>query len=940
MTALKNTFGSDADAKAASLEAASRHLHHVFNLTDIIEIRCLKHGGKGSKQFWITRDRLHEIHDELCLLNDKAYSVYYGINPRSHDGGATADDVSVANALAVDCDHGCTPDQLIERATAGKLAVPSMVLMTGGGAQGLWRLIRSISPAHWERRQAGIIGAIEGADATIKDAPRILRLAGFINRKPKYPDAPMVMIHRLEELAVHDPFDFPEGQTFAASSREEGEPCPIDGTGYLPPQAKAFLDNGTLYPPKDGLGEPGRRDSAFRCACDLAAAGIDQAEAAEMIVAICATLGLSDDEIDDVRSRQVANAYSQPREPNIAPEDRPRVKLMVPDAVPEITLTAVGDDKVKVVAKRGATTFVGKCDPVSDKSRDRTLAAVIERLGEGTDTSNLESELVAIGSGEKTLPKTSATSAATLVDMPEVDAGRIIRPMRFIVGVDGEWKSGTTIPFVFATPEGLTAVWRTYICGSEGHREAIDVPPAVTVSGTTFFISPDPAPPTTKTAVSWSKESRESWIATGEDSIPPAQLFDELVSVFDEFVDIPADVAEPSLRVFVLYVFLTHCTPVFRSIPYIALHGPTGSGKSRVLDCLKHVALGPTLVSSTTAAAVYRTIDLVGGTILHDESETLSTAESGSVGELYPVYLSGYKHDGVSHRCDGENNQPKEFSTFGPKVFASVKEPPETLAGRCITFMMLRAQKDSPKPLNGPDKANHAARWQRLRDALFVWGLNHGNQLLELVDAEEVTPRMFPRSQEIWGPILQLAQLFERDGVTGLLAQMQAFALAKSADAEAILVPDTDAAILRALVELNGSSAKRPPTAGEILTRAQAHGLDAGQLVNPKMVGSILRRYAFKSRRSSGRVVFDAPVDGVRQVESRYGLQLLPEEEKTDAPLPETRALSALSALEAVSDEAARAHRAHRVRVPDTPTPEKTPIEPASGTTKPGKVVL
>jgi hypothetical protein len=254
--------------------------------------------------------------------------------------------------------------------------------------------------------------------------------------------------------------------------------------------------------------------------------------------------------------------------------------------------------------------------------------------------------------------------------------------------------------------------------------------------------------------------------------------------------------------------------------------------------------------------------------------------------------------------------------------------------------MMLRAQKDSPKPLNGPDKANHAARWQRLRDALFVWGLNHGNQLLDLVDAEEVTPRMFPRSQEIWGPILQLAQLFERDGVSGLLAQMQAFALAKSADAEAILVPDVDAAILRSLVELNGPTSKKHPTAGEILTRAQSHGLDAGQLVNPKMVGSVLRRYGFRSRPTRGRDVFTAPAEQVRQVESRYGLRLLPDEEKQGTPHPETRPPCPPCPPPAGVEEGSGGHGGHGGRVPDTPTPEKTPIEPANGTTKPGKVVL
>jgi hypothetical protein len=401
-------------------------------------------------------------------------------------------------------------------------------------------------------------------------------------------------------------------------------------------------------------------------------------------------------------------------------------------------------------------------------------------------------------------------------------------------------------------------------------------------------VSPEPAPPGKSMAEGWSKAARYQWLASGSDVLPPAGLLDALVEAFATFIEIPEELADGTYRLLSLFTVLSYNSPAFPAVPYLAIHGPSGSGKSRVLDCLKHVAFRPLLVSSTTAAAIFRTLDNRGGTLLFDEAEQLNAAESGATGELYPCLLAGYKRDGVASRCDGEDNEPKEFSVYGPKVLTSIRELPETLASRCINLVMTRSRRGSEKALKSPDDSKYAPQWRRLRDALHAFSINRGGRMLALAEPEAVVPSaMFPRSREIWAPLLQLAHLFEQEGAAGLLGIMQAFAKQKAEVAEQLLVPDLDAAILRAAVYLSREGSAAKPTAGEIASRAQV--VDTGTNVTGKMVGAILRRYGISHRILHGRYVYELSPKLVAEIEDRYGIPLEKNVEKIDPPPPSRR---------------------------------------------------
>jgi hypothetical protein len=131
---------------------------------------------------------------------------------------------------------------------------------------------------------------------------------------------------------------------------------------------------------------------------------------------------------------------------------------------------------------------------------------------------------------------------------------------------------------------------------------------------------------------------------------------------------------------------------------------------------------------------------------------------------------------------------------------------------------------------------------------------------------------MFPRSRETWGPILQLADLFDRLGVVGLLEELQAFAVEKTATAQDVTVDESHEAILRALVGLVKDDL--PTTSGAILKRALAEGLDPSVRLSDRAVGKILRSYGFKQHRSSKSRVWVVPAGRLASIAKNYGIKL------------------------------------------------------------------
>ena len=462
----------------------------------------------------------------------------------------------------------------------------------------------------------------------------------------------------------------------------------------------------------------------------------------------------------------------------------------------------------------------------------------------------------------------------------ELEPGHIIRPERFtFAGASGTVVSGFTIATKTKAAGGTGSRWLTSIVKGD-RRERIILPATIDVDGMTYFIEPTLEPPGDGFTGTWSRASRNRWFKTGADDIPGDKLFNAIVTEVDRFIDFGHEDQLAACRLIALFAILTYNAPVFPTYPYLAINGPAGSGKSKLLDVLRHLSHRPLSLTSTSAAALFRGVHVLGSTVILDEAESIHGAEIGPAAEVRSVFLAGNKRGATVLRCTGDDHDATSFHVAGPKVLGSIREPDPTMASRCIQIFMLRARSGSKKGMLSTDASQFTKTWSRLRDGIFTWSINRGSILTGLGDGDNLAPSsLFPRSREIWSPLLLIAQVLEREGVAGLVAQMQAMSVRKGEAAESALISDDDIAVLRATASTWANHHLDPeryrvPQAKEIASAASASGLGSGE-ISARRVGAIVRRYGLTPRRVGGISQIEATVKWISAISARYQIELL-----------------------------------------------------------------
>ncbi len=298
-----------------AVEAAYQLLGFIFEADDLIEIRTL---GTKPVQRWA------KLHDLAAIIQQAAdfpagTHVYFGANPRSRNGGK-AEDVALARCLFADFDHGCTLEQARLKWTDACIPEPTVIVATGGGIHAWWRLQEPLTDLKvWTQLQDALAVRL-GSDRSVTDAPRIMRMPGFVNWK--YPERPTCTVLACEPDRAYGLEEFPEPGAFQ-NVEVKVPPAPA---GSLSDLSKRFLEDGYLIP---GYG---RRDTIFTVACDLKARQWAQGDAEVAIMRRARLLGLGPDDLADL-PRQIGNAFKGERTPLQGPAEQ---AVVVIDDTPAI----------------------------------------------------------------------------------------------------------------------------------------------------------------------------------------------------------------------------------------------------------------------------------------------------------------------------------------------------------------------------------------------------------------------------------------------------------------------------------------------------------------------------------------------------------------------------------------------------------------------------
>ncbi len=280
----------------------------IYEPGDIVEVRPLIQGDEKSQsgRRWILAGDIagQDITQWMQSANDTGHCVYFGANPRRAKGKGKAEDVGLARCVFADFDDGVEVEDALARIELAGKPWPSAVVHSGNGVHLWWRLAEPITDMDaWTRCQKKLAEQI-GSDPVVSDAPRLMRVPGYVNTK--YEHRPTC---RLEETSgeVFDVADILPGGIPPEPLKFASDTGPIEA-GSMSRQTRRFLDEGYVF------AKGGRRCTAFTAACDLKARGWKLADAERVIMEAVPKLGLTSKEAADI-PRQIASAFSKTRTP-------------------------------------------------------------------------------------------------------------------------------------------------------------------------------------------------------------------------------------------------------------------------------------------------------------------------------------------------------------------------------------------------------------------------------------------------------------------------------------------------------------------------------------------------------------------------------------------------------------------------------------------------
>ena len=136
-----------------------------------------------------------------------------------------------------------------------------------------------------------------------------------------------------------------------------------------------------------------------------------------------------------------------------------------------------------------------------------------------------------------------------------------------------------------------------------------------------------------------------------------------------------------------------------------------------MLEILSGFCFRPAPADDMTPAVIFRLVDVMQPTLLLDEADTWLHED------FRGLLNSGYKRIGCVWRCDGDDHEPRRFSTYAPTAIARIGIPGRMfgpLLTRSIVIRMSRIlPSERPEPYSAESRshfrifARKAQRWLR-----------------------------------------------------------------------------------------------------------------------------------------------------------------------------------------------------------------------------------
>jgi putative DNA primase/helicase len=206
----------------------------------------------------------------------------------------------------------------------------------------------------------------------------------------------------------------------------------------------------------------------------------------------------------------------------------------------------------------------------------------------------------------------------------------------------------------------------------------------------------------------------------------------------------------PSYTAAALWIVFSHAVDFAHTAPILYLTSPEPRcGKSTLLHLLGLLVARPLPAANVTPSALFRTIEAASPTILLDEADAgLNDNE-----DMRGLLNSG--HTRVSAfviRIEGDNREPRKFSTWGCRAIAGIGKGAQTIMDRSVTIILRRKL-----PTETVEKLRHAppAIFDTLKRKAARFVVDHTDHLKSA--RPELPETLNDRAQDNWEPLLAIA---------------------------------------------------------------------------------------------------------------------------------------------------------------------------------------
>lgn len=238
----------------------------------------------------------------------------------------------------------------------------------------------------------------------------------------------------------------------------------------------------------------------------------------------------------------------------------------------------------------------------------------------------------------------------------------------------------------------------------------------------------------------------ESW----PEPVEPAQLLDEMAATILRFIVIEPEQADAAA----LWIAFTWFIDVVNTAPLAANNAPEREcGKSQLLDAMGLMSARPLSVSNVSTAALFRSVERWGPTLLIDEADTFFRAND----DLKGLVNAGHtRSNAFVLRTVGDNHEPRRFSVWGAKALAGInlqKHLPEATMSRAIVFNLRRKL-----PHESVERLRHAepGMFAEITSKLARFAEDYAGRVR--LARPHLPDALSDRDQDNWEPLLAIAE--------------------------------------------------------------------------------------------------------------------------------------------------------------------------------------